>query len=378
MLTIEKLKQNIDLETVTTPSLIIDKSEIIKRYERLSNTIAGSQVFYAMKTNPHEEVLKLLLSLGSGFEISSAAELEKLIELKVPADKIIIGNPLKTPKMIKKAFEYGINYFAFDSTFEIDKLSELAPGTIVSLRVKVDDNNSDWPLSRKFGADPISAIDLLQYAKDKGLKPQGLTFHVGSQCLNPASWSNALLVMSEIFQRAKDKGIDLDIINLGGGFPSQLCKPIPQLEEIKTSINKSISEYFPSKNIKYMIEPGRGMVGEAGIIICSVIARANRGVEKWVSLDIGVYNGLFDALEGVKWSIISDKELNRINHKDQLDKFKVGGPTCDSIDVLAQDLYFPKDITFGDIVYVLNAGAYTSTLSTGFNGFEAPEIIFID
>jgi ornithine decarboxylase len=378
MLTIDQAKQKIDIYKLSLPVLLIDKSVITDKFNKLNNIIEDCNLYYAVKTNPHPEILKHLYNLGGGFEISSLNELKVLKELGIPYEKIITGNTLKAPSFIKEAYDYGVNYFAYDSTYELDKIADLAPGSFVSLRVVVDNNSADWPLSRKFGADPIYAIELLQYAKDKGLRPEAITFHVGSQCMNPASWSNALMVIAEIYEKAKAKGLNIKIINLGGGFPSQLTKPIPGIEEIKVHINKALQDYFQNQDIKYIIEPGRAIVGEAGLMVSSVIARANRGVEKWVSLDVGIYQGLFDAIEGVKWSIISDKELNCVNHKDQLDKFKIGGPTCDSIDVLAQELYFPKDISPGDIVYVMNTGAYTSTLVTNFNGFKGPKIIFVE
>ncbi len=378
MLTIDQAKKKTDIYKLPLPALIIDKSVITDKFNILNNIIDNCNLYYAVKTNPHPEILKHLHYLGSGFEVSSANELNLLKEIGVSSEKIITGNTLKTPKFIKEAHEYGVNYFAYDSTYELDKIADLAPGSVVSLRVVVDNNSADWPLSRKFGADPVHAIELLQYAKDKGLNPEAITFHVGSQCMNPTSWANALMVMADICEKAKTKGLDIKIINLGGGFPSQLTKPIPGIEEIKAQINKVLNEYFQGQDIKYMIEPGRAIVGEAGLMVASVIAKANRGVEKWVSLDVGVYHGLFDAIEGVKWSIISDKELNCVNHKDQLAKYKVGGPTCDSIDVLAQELYFLKDIAPGDIVYVMHTGAYTSTLVTNFNGFKGPEIIFVE
>ncbi|MCX6742773.1 MAG: type III PLP-dependent enzyme, partial [Candidatus Parcubacteria bacterium] len=244
-------------------------------------------------------------------------------------------------------------------------------------RVTVDNTGSEWPLSKKFGAPISKALELLKYAQEKGLKPYGLTFHVGSQCLNPLSWSNALMNIAEVYFLAKRNGIHIEVINLGGGFPAKSTKEIPEFSVIKENINKSIKDFFLNENIKLYIEPGRGIVGEAAIIISSVIAKASRGFENWLILDVGVYNCLFDAILGVQFEIISQNELNTINHRDDVIQYNIGGPTCDSVDTIISNYYLPKNLKIGDIIYILNAGAYTLDLATRFNGFYPPKVYFI-
>lgn len=374
---IQKIHQKFDVDQLPKPAMIIDSSLIKEKFLGLKDLIDGVSIFYSVKTNPHVEILRLLNNLGSGFEIASSQELKDLINLGIPANKIISGNTLKTPEFIAEAHKYGVNYFAFDSEYEVDKLAELAPGAKVSLRVTVDNTGSEWPLSKKFGAPISRALELLKYAADKGLKPHGLTFHVGSQCLNPLAWSNALMNIAEVYFLAKRNGIQIEVINLGGGFPSKLTKDVPKIELIKNNINNIIRQTFSNENLKFYIEPGRSIVGEAAIIISKVIGRASRGSEEWLILDVGVYNGLLEAVAGIQYEFVSHHELNNVNHVDEMIAYNIGGPTCDSWDTITKNYYLPKDLKIGDIVYILNTGAYTICEATRFNGFDPPRVYFM-
>lgn len=377
MLTVEKIKQKLDLKKLPKPVMVIDSETILDRFKKLNNLIDGVELFYSVKTNPHPEILKLLKEAGSGFEISSVEELSQIISMGVPRDKIISGNTFKMTQLIAEAYRHKINYFAYDSIMEADKIAQNAPGSNVYLRVVAADESSEWPLSKKFGAPISQALDLLKYAIEKKLNPNGLTFHVGSQCLNPLGWSNALATMAEVYFLAKKNNIKLEVINLGGGFPSRLAKDIPQFDSIKANINKTINKTFPNEQLKYYIEPGRGLVGEAAIFVASVVAVAPRGPENWLILDVGVYNGLLEAAAGIEYEIVSDKQLNGLNHKDNLRPYNIGGPTCDSWDTIIKGYPLPEELNCGDIIYILNTGAYTNSEVTCFNGFGQPAIYII-
>jgi len=374
MLTVDRIKEKIDMRSLPKPAMVIDSEIILDKYRQLSALIDGVELFYSVKTNPHGEILELLKKAGSGFEVASPQELKQVIDMGVPPEKIISGNTFKMPEMIAEAYSYGVNYFAFDSIMEIEKIARYAPGSDVCLRVVVPNDGSDWPLSSKFGVPVPEALELLIYAAEKGLNPNGLTFHVGSQCLNPFSWSNALVAISEVYYMAKSSNIKIDVINLGGGFPSRLTKDIPEIGQIRNYINKTIREKFSGEKLKYYIEPGRGLVGEAALFIASVIAATPRGSENWVVLDIGVYNGLLEAVADIEYHIVSDKQLNGFAGESDLIPYTVGGPTCDSWDTIVKGCKLPKKLSYGDIIYILNTGAYTNSEATCFNGFEAPAI----
>jgi len=377
MLTIDKVKQKFNISEMHKPAMIIDSSIIIDKYKSLKNLIDGVEIFYSVKTNPHVEIIRLLDKLGSNFEVSSLSELQDLIRLGIPADRIISGNTLKVPKMIEEAYKYGVNYFAYDSDFEVDKIAQLAPGARVALRISVDNTGSEWPLSKKFGAPMSKALELFKYAQEKGLKPHAITFHVGSQCMNHLGWSNALMTVAEVYYLAKRNGIQIEVINLGGGFPSKLTKEIPHIDLIRENINQTIKQTFANENLKFYIEPGRGIIGEAALMVSSVIGKASRGSENWLILDVGVYNGLLEAIAGIEYEFVSDKELNALTHRNDLIPYHIGGPTCDSWDTIIKNYHLPSDLNIGDIVYILNTGAYTISEATRFNGFDPPRVFII-
>ncbi len=379
MLSINKLKKHHNSAEIITPALILDKEIIRKKYQEIKDSIAGVKVFYAMKSNPTIDILRLLKDMDSGFEIASVNELQDLLNLGVDPKKIITSNTNKIPGFIKKAHEAGVEYFAYDSEQEIDKISEHAPGAKVYLRIIVDNTGSDWPLSKKFGADSSRALDLLKYAQNSKVIPYGITFHVGSQCLNPLNWSNALITTAEIFNLAKKNGINLKLINLGGGIPVQHLKKTPLISEIKHQIEKTLKDGFGDyPDLELFIEPGRAVIGDSGNLVTSVILKAARGSENWLYIDVGVFNGLMESIEGFSYEIVSEKELTGLTHKDDLIPYTIAGPSCDSVDTMFKEYYLPKDLTVGDKLYIINAGAYTLSYASRFNGFDPPRVHFID
>jgi len=379
MLTIQDLKEKIDLDQFKSPVLFMSKDIIRDKVKQVQAIMPGLEVYYATKPNPHPEILKTIVEQGAGLEVASLNEFKKALDIGVPIEKIISSHPLKPIEFIKFAYEKGLKTFVFDSTSELDKIAEYAPGSKVVLRLSVDNTGADWSLSEKFGVRSSQALELFEYARGKGLESYGLTFHVGSQCLDVNNWGNALIICKEVLDILKKNGMELGLINLGGGIPSKYVKEIPSVDQIKENINKTIKDVFNDHypNLKFQIEPGRGFVGEAGIIMSNVIALAKRGVENWLILDVGVYNGLFDAIVDFEYEIVSEKELNNLVQKEEMVPFAIAGPTCDSIDIIAKEYEMPKNTQVGDKVFVLSAGAYTTAIATKFNNFDPPETVFI-
>lgn len=192
------------------------------------------------------------------------------------------------------------------------------------------------------------------------------------------------MTIAEIHSLAEREGILIEILNLGGGFPSRLNKEVPSFNSIKENINRTIHETFSKNDLQFYIEPGRGIVGESAIYIASIIAKADRGLDHWISLDIGVYNGLLEAVAGIQYEIVTHNEyrkgLERAFLKEshpEIMHFNITGPTCDSWDTIAKNYPMLNHLNIGDIVYILNVGAYTLSGVTNFNGFGAPEIYFV-
>lgn len=379
MLSIEQMKKHFDVQKLETPFLVLDKRIIKRKFKEIKESVRGVKVFYAVKANSRIEISKYLNELGAGFEVASTSELKDLLGIGVSAKSIITSNTLKIPEFIKAAHEAGVEYFAYDTEMEVDKLSALAPGAKVYLRILVDNTGSEWPLSTKFGADPSRALELLKYARNSKVAPVGITFHVGSQCLNPLNWSNALVTTAEIFNMAKRIGIELKLVNLGGGIPVKHVKKTPKLAEIKWQIEKILKDAFADyPDLELMIEPGRAMVGDSGNLVSSVIAKAERGGENWLYLDVGVFNGLMESIEGFTYEIVSERELSGFVDKGDFIPYTIAGPSCDSVDTMFKDYYLPKDLGLGDRLYIKNAGAYTLSYASHFNGLEPPRVYFIE
>ena len=266
------------------------------------------------------------------------------------------------------AAEYGVNYFAFDSPDEVRKLRDYCPGSNVYVRLAVPNEGSEWPLSRKFSVEIDAAEELLLYAKKKGLNPVGITFHVGSQCTNMYNWNSALDKAKILWDRVEKRGLHLSLLDIGGGYPIRYTKDVVNINSINKNINKLIYEKFPKKT-RILIEPGRAVVGDAGIFVTKVIGKARRADENWLSIDVGVFNGLMESVGGIKYSYI-------VEGAKEKKLWTLAGPSCDSFDVIDKDILLPEP-EVGNLMLILSTGAYTISYASEFNGFSIPKTILI-
>src|SRR5918996_286980 len=281
-----------------TPFLVCDLETVRERYARLTAALPGVRCFYAVKCNPEPELLEAFAQLGSSFEVASCAELRMLQKLGVDPEKVLYSNTVKPAAHIAESFAAGLWRFAFDSEGELYKLAQHAPGAAVYVRLRVDDSTSLFPLSRKFGAEAQEARALLLLARSLGLRPYGVTFHVGSQCTTTTAWRQA-------------------------------------------------------------IAPGRYLVAESAVLVGGVLGREVRAGENWAYLDVGAYNGLMETQQTVNqwryplWSSRPDHGA-----ADQV-PFTVTGPSCDSSDTTFFGVYLPATLDAEDRLYIGSAGAYT-------------------
>ncbi|AEX85189.1 ornithine decarboxylase [Marinitoga sp. 1135] len=357
-----------------TPFLVLDIEQVKKNYIRLKNSMKKVDIFYAVKANSHIEILKALRDLGSSFDVASVGEIDKLLSIGVSPKRMSFGNPIKKEKDIEYAWKLGIEYFSVDSEMEVEKVARRAPGAKVYARIATSSNDSDWPLSGKFGTDIDHVISILKWANRNGLVPYGISFHVGSQSYNKYKWQEAILEASVVFNKLMKNGIELKMLNLGGGIPVKHTKPIPTVEEIGEVVDESIQEYlWKHKDLMIITEPGRSMVGDAGILVSKVILKSRKGAKQWVYLDVGVFHGLMETIENFQYEIqVEGKSY------DKTGVFTLAGPTCDSVDTIYEDILLPADIDYEDIVYFINAGAYTVEYGSSFNGIEPPKVYTID
>lgn len=355
-----------------TPRLLVSSREVRAKVEEFRLAWPGLRLFYAVKANPDLSLVACLAGMGIGFELSSLAELSLLRGLGVQASRLISSNTIKTGEFVAAAASSGLRQLAVDSVAEVDKLAELHPGCEAMVRLAVDNSGSAWPLDRKFGVGPEEAVELLLYSREQGLKPHGLVFHVGSQCGSIASWRSALEVARGVWEGAARRGIALSCLNVGGGFPARYPGPVPPpLADILSAIQGEVERLFPSE-IEVQAEPGRSLVAEAGVLLSRVVGKAERGGVPWLYLDVGVFNGLAEALGGIRYEI----ELVG-DGRGPVRRWTVAGPSCDSMDVIAEDVELPEPAV-GQVVQILSAGAYTSAYASSFNGCPVPSVHLLE
>lgn len=364
-------------DTTQTPFFLLSHETLSHNYNQHKELFPdNTEICYAMKANSEQEVLKTLMNLGSSFEAASLGELSLLKEIGVSAEKIIFGSSVKSAEAIKQFYEFGVRRFAYDNKEELIKIAQNAPHSKVFLRVLVDDRSeSVFTMSEKFGAEPRNAVALLSLAKEHALEPYGISFNVGSQAKNAKAWGRGIKDIKKILDTLNKVGISLSVLDLGGGFPHRYenDKAIPTLKEVTDEISIEIKELpYP---IKLLIEPGRSMVADACISITSVIGISNRSNGNWVFVDLGVYNGLLEALTcqgSIRYEI---EPFLKENKNKKTAQYVLTGPTGDNLDVIHPSVSLPSDIKVGDKLIIWGTGAYSLSLSTEFNGFKKPPLL---
>ena len=352
------------------PCLVVDLDIVRENYRAFAKALPDSRIFYAVKANPAPELLALLVSLGSCFDTASVAEIEMVLAAGATPERISFGNTIKKERDIARAHALGVRLFAVDCKAEVEKIARAAPGAKVFCRFLFGCAGAEWPLSRKFGCDPEMAVDVLDHAQRLGLDPCGVSFHVGSQQRRTAAWDEALKSAAAIFRACADRGINLSMVNLGGGFPTRYLREVPAVEAYGRSIFRALRRHFGNRIPETIIEPGRGMVGNAGVIEAEVVLVSKKSEHdrtRWVYLDIGKFGGLAETMdESIRYAI-------RTPHDgDEVGPCVLAGPTCDSADVLYEKRPYdlPISIEIGDKVLIEGTGAYTATYAAvAFNGF---------
>ena len=364
------LRARRDVGNDSGPCLVVDLDIVRDNYRLFERAMPDSRVFYAVKANPDPAVLNLLAQLGSCFDCASVAEVEQVLATGATADRISFGNTIKKERDIARAFQLGIRMFAVDCEAEVEKIARVAPGSKVFCRMLCDGEGAEWPLSRKFGCVAAMAPRVLEHAHRLGLVAHGLSFHVGSQQNNPGMWDGALAAASAIFRDLADRGINLAMVNLGGGFPTKYLKNVPATKVYGNAIFESLRRHFGNRIPETIIEPGRGMVGNAGVIEAEVVLiskKAQDDAVRWVYLDIGKFGGLAETMdEMIRYPIRTAYD------GDAKEPCVIAGPTCDSVDVLYEKEPYPLPVSLeiGAKVLIEGTGAYTTTYSAvGFNGF---------
>ncbi len=361
-----------------TPFFLFSKNRILGAFGEFKRYFPGAGIHYAMKANSEPAVLKTLADKDCGFEIASSYELRMLKKLAVPPEKIIYGTSVKPASHIEEFYRYGGRTFAVDSLPEMEKIAQLAPESRVFVRLSVDDAGSVFRFSEKFGTDRRCVIPFLRRACELGLQPYGISFHVGSQASNPQAWANALEIVREILEElAVAHDMKIEAINIGGGYPCDYAstKSNPCLQVIAENIYRQYRKlpYQP----QLVLEPGRGIIASSGIAVVSIIGRIQRSNRTWLFLDAGVYNGFFEAMayQGSTRYRVTSLRCFPKNTGDV--RFAIAGPTGDSPDIITRGALLPAEVKAGDRLVIHDAGAYTLSCASRFNGFPKPKAYLV-
>jgi ornithine decarboxylase len=350
-----------------TPRLELSVGTAVTRYLALASALPGTAIHYAVKANPHPVLLRALAQAGCRFDVASPTEVRAALEAGATASHLVHSNPVARRDHLAEAYALGVRLFVVDSAGEVAKLAAAAPGSSVLVRIVTSGSGSDWPLSRKYGCTVDDAVELLVAAGRLGLDPAGVSFHVGSQQRNPHAWGAPVASAARVFAGVRAAGHHPWLLDLGGGFPARLDgEPIP-IADYGRAIDAALTAAFGADRPRTLVEPGRGVVGDAGTVVTSVGGVVDRGGARWVFVDAGVFTGLVETLdEAIRYRLETPGVTGTTG------PCVLAGPTCDSADVLYETtpVWLPLSLAEGDELRIHAAGAYSTCYSTvGFNGF---------
>jgi diaminopimelate decarboxylase len=356
---------------------LIDIRQITKLYGLLNEYLPNIKPYYAVKCNPDPNFITILSKLGVNFDCASKKEIELVIDIVRDPSRIIYANPCKQLDYIKYAKEKSVDLMTFDCELELCKIKLYHPNARLLLRIAVDDSGSLVKFSTKFGCKPENIEQLLTTAKREGMNVVGFSFHVGSGCKTPYQYYNAIHECKKAIQIAEKLGIKSSIIDIGGGFPGRDLEYI--FYDIVESIQQAIDDFFAGdvehKTIEFIAEPGRFFAESTHTLVVNIIGKkiihtndVNAPIEYMYYINDGVYGSfnclLFDHAQPVIKTLCEDDDSKTFPSK-------IFGPTCDSIDVVAENIMLPE-LHVGDWLYVENFGAYTCAAGSEFNGMERP------
>lgn len=372
---VDRIRRFVAEQEPPSPCLVIDLATVRARYQQLASALPGARLFYAVKANPAAEVVRELVAAGACFDVASLPEIELCIREGAAPQDISYGNTIKKRSDIAAAYALGVRLFTTDSIPDIEHVAEYAPGSSVFCRIMLADTGSLTPFGRKFGCAPEMAVAVLVRAAELGLRPAGVSFHVGSQQLDPQVWDRAIDEAARVAEKLAAGGISLPMLNIGGGLPGQYTRDpdAPPLADYAAAIRESVRSHFAVAGLPepaLVVEPGRFLVADAGLLRAEVVLVSRKSDDderRWVYLDVGRYNGLAETEnEYIAYQLATP------GVSGECGPVVLAGPTCDGDDVLYQRTLYrlPLALRAGDHVELLSTGAYTASYSSiAFNGF---------
>lgn len=360
-------------ERFSTPLLCVSRSVVRRNYEAMRAAMPGVELFYAAKANPDATILRTLASLGSSIDVCSHREALSALNAGFTPDQMIHTHPCKTDGNMRDCYAEGIRWFTFDNTNELLKMTAYASDISLLMRLAMTSNSSQINLSAKFGAHPNEALAMMLRAKELGLHVRGLSFHVGSQCANPDGYRTALEKARVVWDAAVAHGIELEVLDIGGGFPAPYKDQVLTLDSFCREIQSAIDDNFGDLNIRVIAEPGRGIAAETATLVTKVIGKSIRNGKRWYFLDDGMYGSFSGRVfDHADFPLLAENQDDR-----HVFPCVVAGPTCDSGDVICDDQWLP-DLEIGELVLVPTMGAYSNASASAFNGLDIARAIGVE
>ena len=350
---------------------IVNIKKIVEQYEKWTEQLPRVKPFYAVKCNPNPVITKLLNGFNIGFDCASKNEISQIISQGTKPEDVIFANPCKASGQIKFARSEDVDLMTFDDVHELYKIKLYHPHAKLVLRIAVDESKSMCKFNCKFGANQSEIKNILNIAKSLELNIVGVSFHVGSNCLDANTYYTALEDVKKVFIIAGENGFAFKLVDIGGGFPGYDKEGGVTFEEIAEQINKGIDDFFPEEGIEFIAEPGRYFVCSSHTLVTNIIGKKKLGDKFTYYLNDGIY-GSFNCVyfDNAKPVIMPYNERDGKQYEST-----VFGPTCDSIDIISESCQLP-DLAIGEWVYVENFGAYTIAAASTFNGFQQTRCVY--
>ncbi|GAA4650587.1 type III PLP-dependent enzyme [Kistimonas scapharcae] len=355
-----------------SPLMVIDCAKVLQQYQQLCEALPGVQHYFAIKALPHLSVLKTLAQAGAGFDLASSGEIDLLRQMAVSPRHTIYTHPIKRDIDIRSALRFGCTTFVVDSPQEMEKFLPYRQRVALLLRLSFPNPSSPINLSRKFGCSPEQVPLLLKLSQRMGMTVKGLSFHAGSQCPNPDNHVRAILTCAGLINDSLQylNGRGLGVLNIGGGFPVPYIDEVPSIHTFCSKIRTALTA-LPA-HVQVISEPGRYIAAPAATSVSSIMGIAHRQGRCWYYLDDGLYGSFSGQLYDYR-----RYPLTVFSDQHEREHAVLSGPTCDSIDVIAEDIRLPR-LSMGDLVIGHQMGAYTIASATDFNLFPRARDVVIN
>lgn len=356
------------------PFHLLDVGDIIRKYKTWLEKLPKVVPYYAVKCNPNPTVIKILAALGASFDCASKQEIITVMSNRVSSDRVVFANPVKTPGQLRYSKKVGVRKMTADNMNELKKIKDLFPEAKVIIRVRCDAAITKVHLGSKFGCNSHSeALKLICGCRDLGLELVGFSFHVGSLCGEPAAMARGIRICRDLIEKSKFMGLSsARIIDIGGGFPSDSTI----FEEFVKVVNDALLDLDP--DIEVISEPGRYFVGsasKAAVFVHGKKTTLEGDTQKMTYyLNDGIYGSFYAHFLKVESQL--PKLLFGSSRVEKKYQTTLWGPTCDSYDCIASEVYLPE-YKVGDWLYWSNMGAYTDCFNNSFNGFSGPTVILV-